>query len=188
VRSQTHHRPDRRGARRGLPPRDPMPTVGHRNGRVARCPRGPTVAVGRTRGRTYHRFLPGPPLAPLGSGGSRPGRPPPGPAHGPGAAPGGSRFPPARPDPARWGRARILEVLVFAPHAQIRVGEAGTAAWISADAPGDLPSWLRPRDRSFLLQGWSGNSRTLDGEIPFAITEELSGTRAALPVDWRDFT
>lgn len=87
----------------------------------------------------------------------------------------------------RTDRWRILEVLVFAPHAQIRVGEGGTAAWISADAPGHLPAWLRPRDRSFLLQGWKGSSRTLEGDIPFAVTEEPSGTRAALPVAWRDF-
>lgn len=92
---------------------------------------------------------------------------------------------PLDPSTDRW---RVLEVVVFAPHAQIRVGEAGTAAWLSAESPEDLPSWLRPRDRSFLLQGWSGSSHTIDGEVPFAITEEPSGTRAALPVAWRDFT
>ncbi|OOC54588.1 MULTISPECIES: hypothetical protein [Nocardiopsis] len=95
--------------------------------------------------------------------------------------------PPPGPAGDRW---RILEVLVFGPHAQVRVGEGAGAGWISADAPGPLPEWLRPRDRSFLLQGWNGPeySRTLDGEVPLAVTREPSGTRAVLPVEWADFS
>lgn len=100
--------------------------------------------------------------------------------------------PPLDPAGDRW---RVLEVLVFAPHAQIRLGEGAAAGWISADTPGDLlperlPDWLRPRDRSFLLLGWNGaaHSRTLDGEVPFAVTGELSGAQAALPVEWADFS
>lgn len=94
---------------------------------------------------------------------------------------------PLDPGTDRW---RVLEILVFGPHAQVRIGEGATSGWISADAPGTLPEWLRPRDRSFLLQGWNGreHSRTLDGQVPFAMTREPSGTRAALPVEWADFS
>ena len=95
--------------------------------------------------------------------------------------------PPLDPDTDRW---RILEVLVFAAHAQIRIGEFADAGWLSGDDPADLPQWLRPRDRSFLLQGWpdSEHSRTLDGEVPMSVTRELSGTEAVLPVPWTDFS
>lgn len=91
------------------------------------------------------------------------------------------------PLPERW---RILEILVFGPHAQIRIGEGAEAGWISADAPGTLPPWSRPRDRSFLLQGWNGpeHSRTLDGPIPLSVTGEPSGAQAVLPVEWVDFS
>ncbi|MFJ9557597.1 hypothetical protein ACIRPH_27630 [Nocardiopsis sp. NPDC101807] len=87
----------------------------------------------------------------------------------------------------RW---RVLEVLVFGPRAQIRLGEGAEDGWISADDPAPLPEWLRPRDRSFLLQGWNGraHSRTLGGDVPFSVTREPSGTLAALPVGWTDFT
>ncbi|GAB3715431.1 hypothetical protein [Nocardiopsis oceani] len=92
-------------------------------------------------------------------------------------------------DPAtdRW---RVLEVLVFGPHAQIRLGEEAVSGWVSADAPGPLPAWLRPRDRSFLLQGWTGtaHSRTLEGDVPLSVTREPSGTEAVLPVAWTDFS
>ncbi|WP_159943705.1 MULTISPECIES: hypothetical protein [unclassified Nocardiopsis] len=93
----------------------------------------------------------------------------------------------APPFSERW---RILEVLVFGPHAQVRVGEGAGAGWISADAPGALPEWLRPRDRSFLLQGWNGpdHSRALEGDVPLSVTGEPSGTRAVLPVAWADFS
>lgn len=96
-----------------------------------------------------------------------------------------SAAPPGAVD--RW---RVLEVLVFTPFAQIRLGEGAEAGWISADAPGPLPEWLRPRDRSFLLQGWNGPeySRTLSGEVPLSVTGEPSGTRAVLPVGWADFS
>ena len=93
------------------------------------------------------------------------------------------------PDPGtdRW---RILEVLVFGPHAQIRLGEGAEDGWISADGPAPLQEWLRPRDRSFLLQGWNGpaHSRTLDGDVPFSVTSEPSGSQAVLPVGWSDFS
>lgn len=87
----------------------------------------------------------------------------------------------------RW---RVLEVLVFGPHAQIRLGEGAVSGWISADTVGDLPEWLRPRDRSFLLQGWTGaaHSRTLEGRVPLSVTREPSGTEAVLPVAWTDFS
>ncbi|PDP87742.1 hypothetical protein CQJ94_10280 [Glycomyces fuscus] len=87
----------------------------------------------------------------------------------------------------RW---RVLEVLVFGPHAQIRLGEGAEAGWISADAPGALPEELRPRERSLLLQGWNGasHSRTLEGGVPLSVTREPSGTRAVLPVAWTDFS
>ncbi|MFE3461557.1 hypothetical protein ACFXKD_28790 [Nocardiopsis aegyptia] len=94
------------------------------------------------------------------------------------------------PDTDRW---RVLEVLVFGPHAQIRLGEGAEAGWISADAP-DMPVApdhpLRPRDRSFLLQGWNGpeHSRTLPGEVPLSVTAEPSGSQAVLPVRWHDFS
>ncbi|MFD3687924.1 hypothetical protein ACFWTE_24270 [Nocardiopsis sp. NPDC058631] len=91
------------------------------------------------------------------------------------------------PGTDRW---RVLEVLVFGPHAQIRLGEGASAGWIGADDPAPLPEWLRPRDRSFLLQGWNGpaHSRTLDGQVPFSVTGEPSGSLAVLPVGWSDFT
>jgi hypothetical protein len=94
------------------------------------------------------------------------------------------------PGTDRW---RILEVLVFGPHAQIRLGEGAESGWISADAPGaraDPGDPLRPRDRSFLLQGWNGpdHSRTLPGAVPVAVTAEPSGSRAVLPVRWQDFS
>ena len=90
-------------------------------------------------------------------------------------------------DTDRW---RILEVLVFAPHAQIRIGEAAEAGWLGRDVLEDLPEWLRPRDRSFLLHGWNGSaySHTLDTRVPLSVTEEPSGTRAVLPVPWTDFS
>lgn len=62
-----------------------------------------------------------------------------------------SAHPPGPED--RW---RILEVLVFTPHAQIRLGEGGERGWLSADAPEPLPAPLRPRDRAFLLRGHNG--------------------------------
>lgn len=91
------------------------------------------------------------------------------------------------PGTDRW---RVLEVLVFGPHAQIRLGEGAGSGWVSAEAPGELPEWLRPRDRSFLLQGWTGtaNSRTLGGAVPLSVTREPSGTEAVLPVAWTDFS
>jgi hypothetical protein len=96
---------------------------------------------------------------------------------------------------------RLLDAVVFSPSAQVHVGEAAEAAWLSRDAPDTdgLPAWLRPRDRSFLLVGWRGGgapqaggdpargSRTLLGPIPFSIGRELSGTTAAHPVSWQDF-
>lgn len=87
----------------------------------------------------------------------------------------------------RW---RVLEVLVFGPHAQIRLDEGAGSGWVSAEAQGELPEWLRPRDRSFLLQGWTGaaNSRTLAGAVPLSVTREPSGTEAVLPVAWTDFS
>lgn len=60
------------------------------------------------------------------------------------------------PAPGPQDRWRILEVLVFAPHAQIRLGEGGERGWLSADAPEPLPAPLRPRDRAFLLRGHNG--------------------------------
>ncbi|PWV46007.1 hypothetical protein [Nocardiopsis sp. L17-MgMaSL7] len=94
---------------------------------------------------------------------------------------------PVDPDTDRW---RILEVLVFGPHAQIRLGEGTEAGWISTDAPGRPPDWMRPRDRSLLLQGWSGPqaSRTLKGPVAFSVTREPSGSEAVLPVAWTDFS
>ncbi|RKS07749.1 hypothetical protein DFP74_3433 [Nocardiopsis sp. Huas11] len=94
------------------------------------------------------------------------------------------------PGTDRW---RVLEVLVFAPHAQIRLGEGAESGWISADAPDvpDVPEGpLRPRDRSFLLQGWNGpeHSRTLPGPVPLSVTAEPSGSQAVLPVRWLDFS
>ncbi|MGW5876952.1 hypothetical protein ACWFMI_10450 [Nocardiopsis terrae] len=90
----------------------------------------------------------------------------------------------------RTDRWRVLEVLVFGPHAQIRLGEGADAGWVATDAPGDLPEWLRPRDRSFLLQGWVGDadSRTLEGEVPLSVTREPSGAEAVLPVAWTGFS
>lgn len=87
----------------------------------------------------------------------------------------------------RW---RILEVLVFAAHAQIRLGEGAGSGWIATDRGGDLPEWLRPRDRSFLLQGWVGaeHRSVLDGEVPMTITREPSGAEAVLPVTWTEFS
>ncbi|WP_116246511.1 hypothetical protein [Nocardiopsis sp. FIRDI 009] len=95
--------------------------------------------------------------------------------------------PPLDPDTDRW---RILEVLVFCPGAQIRLGERAEAGWISADAPGDVPDWLRPRDRSFLLQGWNGPeySRTVDARASLSVTTEPGGFEAVLPVEWTDFS
>ncbi|WP_017589752.1 hypothetical protein [Nocardiopsis ganjiahuensis] len=95
--------------------------------------------------------------------------------------------PPLDPGTDRW---RVLEVLVFGPHAQIRLGEGADSGWVSTDAQDDPPEWLRPRDRSFLLQGWAGaaNSRTLEGAVPLSVTREPSGTEAVLPVDWADFS
>lgn len=60
------------------------------------------------------------------------------------------------PAPGPEDRWRILEVLVFTPHAQIRLGEGGERGWLSADAPEPLPAPLRPRDRAFLLRGHNG--------------------------------
>ncbi|WP_028648296.1 hypothetical protein [Nocardiopsis sp. CNT312] len=91
------------------------------------------------------------------------------------------------PGTDRW---RILEVLVFGPRAQIRIGEAAEAGWISADAPTAPPEWLRPRDRSLLLQGWNGpdHSRTLDRRAPLSVAREPGGSEAILPVEWADFS
>lgn len=87
-------------------------------------------------------------------------------------------------------RVRVLEVLVFAAHAQIRIGEGGRSGWICADAPGEVPPWLRPRDRSFLLQGWTGpeHGRSPGEGVPLTVTAEPSGARAVLPVVWSDFS
>ncbi|MCY9784620.1 hypothetical protein KIK06_12030 [Nocardiopsis sp. EMB25] len=106
----------------------------------------------------------------------------------PGAASGALPARPAvDPDTDRW---RILEVLVFGPRAQIRLGERAEAGWISADAPGEVPDWLRPRDRSFLLQGWNGpgHSYTADARAPLSVTTEPGGSEAVLPVEWADFS
>ncbi|WP_053615940.1 hypothetical protein [Nocardiopsis sp. NRRL B-16309] len=94
------------------------------------------------------------------------------------------------PGTDRW---RVLEVLVFGPHAQIRLGEGAENGWISADAPDapDAPDHpLRPRDRSLLLLGWNGpdHSRTLPGAVPVSVTAEPSGAQAVLPVRWHDFS
>ncbi|MDT0330368.1 hypothetical protein [Nocardiopsis lambiniae] len=96
----------------------------------------------------------------------------------------------ARPPVTAVDRVRVLEVLVFAPHAQIRVGEGARAGWISGDAPGELPSWSRPRDRSFLLQGWTGpgHGRSPGEGVPLSVTAEPSGARAVLPVLWAGFS
>ncbi len=95
--------------------------------------------------------------------------------------------PPLDPDTDRW---RVLEILVFGPHAQIRLGEGAGAGWVGTESPFDPPEWLRPRDRSFLLQGWAGaaNSRTLEGAVPLSVTREPSGTEAVVPVAWTDFS
>ncbi|MBR8744485.1 hypothetical protein [Nocardiopsis sp. MG754419] len=95
--------------------------------------------------------------------------------------------PPPDPDTDRW---RILEVLVFAPHAQVRLGEGAASGWIGVDTPGDPPPWLRPRDRSFLLLGWAGSEprRAPETDAPISITREPSGTQAVLPVAWTDFS
>ncbi|MET9710763.1 hypothetical protein ACFW3Z_11585 [Nocardiopsis alba] len=86
----------------------------------------------------------------------------------------------------RVDRWRILEVLVFSAHAQIRLGEAADTGWVAVDSAEEGPEWLRPRDRSFLLQGWTGDDhgRTLEGETPMAITREPSGNEAVLPAPW----
>lgn len=91
------------------------------------------------------------------------------------------------PGTDRW---RVLEVLVFGPYAQIRLGEGAESGWVSTEGQGGLPEWLRPRDRSFLLQGWAGSdhSRTLEGDVPRSVTREPSGAEAVLPVAWTDFS
>lgn len=96
----------------------------------------------------------------------------------------------ARPPVAPADRARVLEVLVFAAHAQVRIGEGARSGWISADTPGEVPPWLRPRDRSFLLQGWTGpeHGRSPGEGVPLTVTAEPSGARAVLPVVWADFS
>lgn len=90
-------------------------------------------------------------------------------------------------------RRRVLEVLVFGPRAQIRLGEGAESGWISADsagAPASPDDPLRPRERSFLLQGWNGpdHSRTLPGAVPMSVTAEPSGSQAVLPVRRHDFS
>ncbi|MBV2365589.1 hypothetical protein ACFPZ0_02750 [Streptomonospora nanhaiensis] len=87
---------------------------------------------------------------------------------------------------------RLLGAWVFSPSAQIHIAEAAEDSWLTRDSAdlGDLPDWLRPRDRSFLLAGWHSGpraSRDLGGAIPFSIGRELSGTTACHPVSWRDF-
>ncbi|WP_017614446.1 hypothetical protein [Nocardiopsis salina] len=89
---------------------------------------------------------------------------------------------------------RILEVLVFTPHVQIRLAEGAERGWISADAPGPLPAPLRPRDRAFLLRGHNGGDhrrpdRPASHETaPLTATSEPDGTRAVLPLDPVDAT
>ncbi|MFI6578706.1 hypothetical protein ACIBFB_23210 [Nocardiopsis sp. NPDC050513] len=93
---------------------------------------------------------------------------------------------PLVPAADRW---RILDVLVFSATAQIRLGERAETGWISSDDPAPVPDWLRPRDRSFLLQGWNGpaHSRTVDSRAPLSVTREPGGARAVLPAAWADF-
>ncbi|GHD36953.1 hypothetical protein [Nocardiopsis kunsanensis] len=100
--------------------------------------------------------------------------------------------------PGPGDRWRILEVLVFTPHAQIRLGEGGEHGWLSADAPEPLPAPLRPRDRAFLLRGHNGPEyrrpvRSAPGHRdpdhgpqeppPLTLASEPDGTRAVLPLD-----
>ena len=97
----------------------------------------------------------------------------------------------AAPPVAPADRTRVLEVLVFAAHAQVRIGEGGRSGWLSADAQGEeVPPWLRPRDRSFLLQGRSGSEhgRPPEAGPPLTVTAEPSGARAVLPVAWTGFS
>lgn len=93
------------------------------------------------------------------------------------------------PAPGADDRWRILEVLVFTPHAQIRLGEGAERGWVSADAPGPLPPPLRPRDRAFLLRGHNGGEHrrplarpTSPDTAPLTATSEPDGTRAVLPL------
>jgi len=114
------------------------------------------------------------------------------------------------PEAAAWSasapgpkdRWQILEVLVFTPHVQIRLGEGAERGWLSADAPESLPAPLRPRDRAFLLRGHNGpeHRRTIRSapgnqspghsphEPPLTVTSEPDGTRAVLPLDPTDTT
>ncbi|MBE2999711.1 hypothetical protein IDM40_13470 [Nocardiopsis sp. HNM0947] len=98
------------------------------------------------------------------------------------------------PAPGNADRWRILEVLVFTPHAQIRLGEGAERGWISADAPGPLPAPLRPRDRALLLRGRHGGEhrrplRAASHDTPaLTVTSEPDGTRAVLPLDPVDAT
>lgn len=95
-------------------------------------------------------------------------------------------------DPGGADAWRLLGAAVFSPSAQIHIGEGAEEAWATRDSAdiGELPPWLRPRDRSFLLAGWHAgprSSRDLDGDIPFSIGRELSGATACHPVNWHDF-
>ncbi|MFC4563226.1 hypothetical protein ACFO4E_15280 [Nocardiopsis mangrovi] len=98
--------------------------------------------------------------------------------------------------PDRGDAWRLLDAVLFSPSAQIHIAEGAEAAWVSHDSAdaAALAPWLRPRDRSFLLTGWRArpgsanrHSRTLDGDIPFSIGRELSGSTACHPVTWQDF-
>ncbi|MBB4933299.1 hypothetical protein F4561_004119 [Lipingzhangella halophila] len=87
---------------------------------------------------------------------------------------------------------RLLEAVVFTEHAQIRIGEEAGFAHSAVDSAGvnELPGWLRPRDRSFLLLGWSTEPRhttVLDGEPPMTRSRELSGSAALHPDTFADF-
>ncbi|WP_017610592.1 hypothetical protein [Nocardiopsis xinjiangensis] len=115
------------------------------------------------------------------------------------------------PAPGPGDRWRILEVLVFTPHVQIRLGEGGERGWLSADAPEPLPAPLRPRDRAFLLRGHNGpeyrrpvrcapglqdafrsgpeapgTGHGLQEPPPLTVTSEPDGTRAVLPLEPAD--
>lgn len=88
---------------------------------------------------------------------------------------------------------RVLEISVFTKKAQIRIGEGAKFAHRAVD-DGDhneLPRWLKPRNRSFLLLGWPNDkgrfTERLGGTPAMTRAHELSGSQALHPLRWEDF-
>ncbi|GAA3747584.1 hypothetical protein [Salinactinospora qingdaonensis] len=90
---------------------------------------------------------------------------------------------------------RLLELVVFSENAQIRIGEVAEFGHSAVEDRAEseaLPSYLKPRDRSFLLLGTETKPHRdkVAGGPPMTWGREPSGSWVLHPLphaDWKDF-